>query len=56
MSQCTADVATNATMPNALISNDRLIQEIAADPGLTDLVTQFMGCAAPLPDPVYPKR
>jgi len=52
----TADVATNATMPNALISNDRLIQEIAADPGLTDLVTQFMGCAAPLPDPVYPKR
>ncbi len=52
----TADVALNASMPNALISNDRLSEHLNADATLAALVTQFLGCSAPLPDPVYPKR
>jgi len=52
----TADVAVNASMPNALISRDRLAEKIHADPGLASLVTTFLGCDAPLPDPAYAKR
>ncbi|MEO8923965.1 MAG: hypothetical protein ABI330_14275 [Caldimonas sp.] len=52
----TADVALNASMPNALISNDRLAQHLSADSSLAAVVTRFLGCTAPLPDPVYPKR
>ena len=52
----TADVAINASMPNALISNDRLSQHLSADASLAAVVTEFLGCTAPLPDPVYPKR
>ena len=52
----TADVALNASMPNALISNDRLVQHLNADANLASVVTQFLGCSSPLPDPVYPKR
>lgn len=52
----TPDVAINATMPNALISRDRLFDQVASDNALAALVTQFLGCSAPLPDPVYAKR
>jgi len=52
----TANVAVNASMPNALISRDRLFDRIESDASLAALVTQFLGCSAPLPDPVYAKR
>ena len=52
----TADVALNASMPNALISNDRLAQHLKADAALAAVVTKFLGCSSPAPDPVYPKR
>jgi len=52
----TADVAVNASMPNALISRDRLFEKIESDASLAALVEKFLGCSAPLPDPVYDKR
>jgi mono/diheme cytochrome c family protein len=52
----TADLANNASMPNALISRDRVMQRVQADPALAALMTNFLGCSAPLPDPVYPNR
>ena len=52
----TANLAVNASMPNALISRDRLFDSIESDASLAALVTQFLGCSAPLPDPVYDKR
>ena len=52
----TPDVAINASMPNALISRDRLFDQVASDNALAALMTQFLGCSAPLPDPVYAKR
>jgi mono/diheme cytochrome c family protein len=52
----TADVALNASMPNALISRDRLAERVQADPTLAALMTTFLGCATPLPDPVYAKH
>jgi mono/diheme cytochrome c family protein len=52
----TAAIALNATMPNALISRDRMSERVQGDPALAALMTQFLGCTTPLPDPVYPKR
>ena len=52
----TADIAINASMPNALTSRDRVSERVEADPALAALMTSFLGCAAPLPDPIYPKR
>ena len=52
----TADIAINASMPNALTSRDRVSERVLADPALAALMTTFLGCAAPLPDPVYPRR
>jgi len=52
----TPNVAVNAAMPNALISRDRLFERIESDASLAALVEQFLGCSAPLPDPVYDKR
>ena len=52
----TAALALNASMPNALISRDRLMQHAQADPNLQALMTSFLGCSAPLPDPIYPRR
>ena len=52
----TANIAINATMPNALISRDRLFEKIESDASLAALVEKFLGCSAPLPDPVYDKR
>lgn len=51
-----ADIAVNASMPNALISRDRVAERVRADPTLAALMTTFLGCSTPLPDPVYPKR
>lgn len=52
----TADVAVNASMPNALISRDRLADRISADPELAALMQQFLGCVTPVADPAYAKR
>ncbi len=52
----TADVAVNASMPNALVSRDRLADRIGADPELATLMQTFLGCVAPQPDPAYAKR
>jgi mono/diheme cytochrome c family protein len=52
----TSDIALNATMPNALISRDRVAERVQADPQLASLMTTFLGCSAPLPDPAYPQR
>ena len=52
----TANIAVNASMPNALISRDRLFEKIEGDASLAALVEKFLGCSAPLPDPVYAKR
>ena len=52
----TPDVAVNASMPNALISRDRLADRISADPELAALMQQFLGCVTPLADPAYAKR
>jgi mono/diheme cytochrome c family protein len=49
-------LALNASMPNALISRDRVSERVLANPALGALMTQFLGCTTPLPDPVYPKR
>jgi len=50
------DIAKNASMPNALISRDRVSERANADPHLATLLTQFLGCSAPVPDPAYPAR
>jgi mono/diheme cytochrome c family protein len=52
----TADLALNASMPNALISRDRLMQRAQSDPNLQALMTTFLGCTSPLPDPIFPRR
>jgi hypothetical protein len=51
-----ADLATNASMPNALVSRDRLNDRIQADPELASLTQKYLGCVAPVPDPAYPER
>jgi hypothetical protein len=52
----TPDLASNASMPNALIARDRLMQRAQADTQLQGLLQSFLGCSAPLPDPVFPRR
>ncbi len=52
----TADLAVNASMPNALMTRDRVAQKVQADPALAALMTTFLGCSEPLPDPVYARR
>lgn len=53
----TPDVALNASMPNALISRDRLADRISADPALATLLMQtYLGCVTPKPDPAYAKQ
>ncbi|RZI86813.1 MAG: hypothetical protein EOP38_00520 [Rubrivivax sp.] len=51
-----SNVHVNASMPNALISRDRLQDQVQADPSLADLMQRFLGCSAPVADPLYPKR
>jgi mono/diheme cytochrome c family protein len=50
------DVMVNASMPNALISVDRLQDRLNADPTLAALMKKILGCSQAAPDPVYPKR
>jgi hypothetical protein len=50
------DVAINASMPNALAAGDRLLERARDSAEVAALMTQFLGCSAPLPDPVYAKR
>ncbi|MEP6873265.1 MAG: hypothetical protein ABI887_02790 [Burkholderiales bacterium] len=50
------DLAINATMPNALITHDRLFERARIDSHFADMMTKYLGCSAPLPDPVYPQR
>ena len=52
----TADVALNASMPNALVSRDRLYEKARDDPALAALLRSFLGCTDPVDDPAYPKR
>lgn len=52
----TADLAINASMPNALVTRDRIAELVAADPALAALMTTMLGCSSPSPDPVYPRR
>jgi mono/diheme cytochrome c family protein len=52
----TQDLANNASMPNALVSRDRVAERIKADPELAVLMQKFLGCAAPSADPAYARR
>jgi mono/diheme cytochrome c family protein len=52
----TPDLAINASMPNALISRDRVLERVNANAELKILMTRFLGCSAPLPDPAYARR
>jgi hypothetical protein len=52
----TPDVAVNASMPNALVTRDRIAEKVAADPSIGVLMTNFLGCSSPLPDPIYARR
>lgn len=50
------DLARNASMPNALVSRDRVAERIAADADLARLMSDFLGCSTPAADPIYPRR
>jgi hypothetical protein len=50
------ELALNASMPNALISRDRVAERLRANPTLSQLVKQQFGCEAPLADPAYPRQ
>ena len=52
----TADIALNASMPNALVSRNSVAERVKADPALAALMRTFLGCDAPRPDPAYPRR
>lgn len=51
-----AALALNATMPNALVTRDRLADKTRADPALAELMRKYLGCDSPSPDPAYPAR
>lgn len=50
------DLHVNASMPNALISRDRLQDQLQRDAQLSALVERFFGCKEPAADPLYPKK
>lgn len=52
----TADLAINASMPNALISRDRVADRVGTDATLATIVQTYLGCTNPVPDPAYAKR
>jgi hypothetical protein len=52
----TSDLAINASMPNALISRDRVLERVNGNAELKPLMTRFLGCTQPLPDPAYARR
>lgn len=51
-----ADLNVNASMPNALISRDRVLERVQADPALATLMREFFGCTTRLPDPAHDRR
>lgn len=51
-----ADLVVNASMPNALVSRNRLTDRINADAELADLMNRYFGCVSPQPDPAYARR
>lgn len=52
----TADLARNASMPNALVTRNNMTERARVDPGIAALMRTYFGCEAPRPDPVYPQR
>jgi hypothetical protein len=50
------DLIVNASMPNALISRDRVLERVKSDPSLAALMQEFFGCTTRLPDPAYDRR
>jgi hypothetical protein len=52
----TADIVTNASMPNALASLNRLLVDHPPDSALRQRMSTFLGCSSPADDPVYPRR
>ena len=51
-----SDLMLNASMPNALISHDRLLERVKSDPSLAALMQEFFGCTTRLPDPAHDRR
>jgi mono/diheme cytochrome c family protein len=51
-----ADIALNASMPNALITRDRITERAQADNRLAQLMTTYLGCSTPEQDPAFAKR
>ncbi|KQQ88081.1 hypothetical protein [Massilia sp. Leaf139] len=52
----TADLARNASMPNALVTRNSMAERVKTDPGLAALMRTYFGCDAPRPDPAYPQQ
>lgn len=52
----TEDLVNNASMPNALVTRDRIAEKVRADPELATLMTTILGCSAPLSDPAYARK
>jgi mono/diheme cytochrome c family protein len=52
----TADLARNASMPNALVTRNNMSARAQVDPGIAALMRTYFGCDAPQPDPAYPQR
>lgn len=51
-----ADLVVNASMPNALVSRNRLTDRINADAELAELMRTYFGCVSPRPDPAHARR
>jgi mono/diheme cytochrome c family protein len=51
-----ADLMTNASMPNALASLNRLLVDHPPGSALRQRMNDYLGCTAPAEDPVYPRR
>jgi len=53
-----SDIALNASMPNALISRDRVIERVQANTQLAQLWKDYFQCVsvAPAPDPAFVRR
>lgn len=49
----TSELALNASMPDALISRDRLADRIGSSTALSAAMQRYLGCLTPKPDPVY---
>jgi hypothetical protein len=48
-------LVVNASMPNALISRDRVMERVQRDPQLVEMMNHYLGCSEPAPDPIYPR-